>query len=187
MRTRRIWNQYDYHVTNINEDGTVPKIEAQNWKNKFLNNFRQNVQPNGLFNAPNLVANSLAEDQSSCKEKKVLTLTATAENKGSLGIPAGLRVTVYIKNANNSGQDVRIADTTIDKAIAPGATASVSFAWNGQAVINGEATAVDMPAMFYFKVDEGKDAQDTGTHLECIEDDNTSQAFEIEGCPLDVN
>lgn len=187
VRTRRIWNQYDYHVTNINEDGTVPKVEEQNWKNKFLNNFRQNVQPNGLFNAPNLVANSLAEDKSTCKDKKVLTLTATAENKGSLGIPAGLRVTVYVQNANKSGQDIRIADTTIDKAIAPGATASVSFEWNGKASINGQEAAVEMPAMFYFKVDEPQNGQDGGVHLECIETDNTSQTFEIAGCPPDVN
>lgn len=186
VRTRRIWNQYDYHVTNINEDGTVPKVEDQNWKNKLLNNFRQNVQPNGLFNAPNLVAKSLVEDQSTCQSKQALTLVATAENKGSLGIPAGLRVTVYIQNANRSGQDVRIADTTIDKAIAPGSTASVSIEWNGKVTINGQPVNAEMPATFYFKVDEGKDAQDSGAHLECIEDDNTSQGVSIAGCPPNV-
>ena len=45
VRTRRIWNQHAYHVTNITEDGQVPRNEEPNWLNSRLNNFRQNVQP----------------------------------------------------------------------------------------------------------------------------------------------
>ncbi|PID64383.1 MAG: hypothetical protein CR977_03925 [Gammaproteobacteria bacterium] len=41
--TRAIWNQYGYHITNINEDGRVPKIEANNWQLAGLNNYRQNT------------------------------------------------------------------------------------------------------------------------------------------------
>lgn len=41
--TRRIWNQHTYHVTNINEDGTVPQAEAVNWLIPGLNNFRLNT------------------------------------------------------------------------------------------------------------------------------------------------
>jgi len=43
--TRRIWNQHAYHVTNIREDGTVPKHMNPNWK--ALNTFRTNAQING--------------------------------------------------------------------------------------------------------------------------------------------
>jgi len=40
--TRPVWNQHAYHVTNINDDGTVPTDEPENWLFTGLNNFRQN-------------------------------------------------------------------------------------------------------------------------------------------------
>ncbi|MBI3245681.1 MAG: VCBS repeat-containing protein [Deltaproteobacteria bacterium] len=43
VRTRRIWNQHAYHVTNVNEDGTIPKNEQPNWLTPGLNNFRTNT------------------------------------------------------------------------------------------------------------------------------------------------
>ncbi len=43
--TRRIWNQHAYHVTNVREDGTIPKKMVPNWKK--LNTFRTNAQIEG--------------------------------------------------------------------------------------------------------------------------------------------
>ena len=59
VRTRRIWNQHPYHVTNVEEDGTIPTHELPNWTQSRLNNFRQNVQPLGEFAAPDLVVQVL--------------------------------------------------------------------------------------------------------------------------------
>ncbi len=44
--SRTIWNQHAYHVTNVDEDGTIPRSSAvlPNWSDPELNNFRQNVQ-----------------------------------------------------------------------------------------------------------------------------------------------
>lgn len=42
-RTRRIWNQHSYHITNVNEDATIPQIEMPNWLVPGLNNFRTNA------------------------------------------------------------------------------------------------------------------------------------------------
>jgi RHS repeat-associated protein len=42
-RTRRIWNQHAYHVTNVNEDGTIPPVEPPHWLLPGLNNFRLNA------------------------------------------------------------------------------------------------------------------------------------------------
>ena len=55
VRTRRIWNEHAYHVTNVNDDGTIPMVEPANYLQPGLNNFRQNVQPAGQFAAPDLV------------------------------------------------------------------------------------------------------------------------------------
>jgi len=41
--TRPIWNQYTYHITNINSDGTIPPVEENNWQVSGLNNFRVNI------------------------------------------------------------------------------------------------------------------------------------------------
>lgn len=44
--SRPIWNQHAYDVTDVNDDGTVPRTSARvvNWTTAGLNNFRQNGQ-----------------------------------------------------------------------------------------------------------------------------------------------
>jgi RHS repeat-associated protein len=44
-RTRRIWNQHAYHVTNVNEDGSIPLVATPHWLVPGLNNFRTNAFP----------------------------------------------------------------------------------------------------------------------------------------------
>ncbi len=39
---RRIWNQSNYHITNVREDGTIPRVQPKNWKS--YNNFRVQAQ-----------------------------------------------------------------------------------------------------------------------------------------------
>ncbi|HWB78611.1 MAG TPA: VCBS repeat-containing protein [Nannocystaceae bacterium] len=39
---RRIWNEHDYHVTNVREDGTIPAVQPKNWDT--LNTFRTQAQ-----------------------------------------------------------------------------------------------------------------------------------------------
>lgn len=43
--TRPIWNQHSYHITNINDDGTIPHQELNAWE--IYNNYRRNIQPTG--------------------------------------------------------------------------------------------------------------------------------------------
>src|SRR5690606_21441630 len=40
--TRGIWNQHGYHVTNVNADATIPRVERNNWQVPGLNHFRLN-------------------------------------------------------------------------------------------------------------------------------------------------
>jgi RHS repeat-associated protein len=48
--TRAVWNQYDYHIDNINDDGTVPVVPAKSWlsHNTFRQNTFQDRAPLGL-------------------------------------------------------------------------------------------------------------------------------------------
>ncbi|MBI3801634.1 MAG: VCBS repeat-containing protein, partial [Deltaproteobacteria bacterium] len=43
VRTRRIWNQHAYHITNVTEDARIPAHERPNWLTSGLNNFRTNA------------------------------------------------------------------------------------------------------------------------------------------------
>ncbi len=97
VRTRRIWNQHSYHVTNINEDGTLPLREEPNHSNPRLNNFRQNVQPDGLFNAPDLVLRDPAFSTAECAETLILRVRVV--NQGRAGAPAGVPVSFYVDGA----------------------------------------------------------------------------------------
>src|SRR5690606_33492417 len=54
VQTRRVWTQHTYHVTNSSSGGHVPALETDNWQQPGLNNYRQNVQGEGVFNAPDL-------------------------------------------------------------------------------------------------------------------------------------
>ena len=97
MRTRRIWNEHSYHVTNINEDGPLPLREEPNHSNPRLNNFRQNVQPDGLFNAPDLVLRDPAFSTAECAETLILRVRVV--NQGRAGAPAGVPVSFYVDGA----------------------------------------------------------------------------------------
>jgi RHS repeat-associated protein len=42
-RTRRIWNQHAYHITNVEENGTIPASPSAHWLTPGLNAFRTNA------------------------------------------------------------------------------------------------------------------------------------------------
>lgn len=99
VRTRRVWNQHHYHVTNVEEDGTIPAVEAANWTVDRLNNFRQNVQPEGEFAAPDLVVSVLPR----CDPSEY-GLVARVRNIGQAAVPAGVVVGFYDGDPSAGGQ-----------------------------------------------------------------------------------
>jgi hypothetical protein len=88
VRTRRVWNQHAYHITNVEEDGTIPAHETPNWTVPGLNNFRQNKQPGSEFAAPDAVVSVAVP----CGAHAI---TATVRNVGEAALPAGLLVTFW--------------------------------------------------------------------------------------------
>jgi FG-GAP-like repeat len=98
--TRTLWNQHAYHVTNICDSrdtacnapsayGAVPRVERSNWSVPWLDNYRQNVQDKGLFDAPDAVVSLSVE----CVEPVVLN--ASVRNIGLASLPAGVVVQVF--------------------------------------------------------------------------------------------
>ncbi len=182
VRTRRIWNQHFYHVTNINEDGSVPVKEDINWLHPKLNNYRQNVQPGGVYNAPNLVAVGLEEDKEQCVPDKEIVLSAKIENQGSLGVKAGLSVKFYVVDPNGQKGDFLIDEKNIPQTMAPGKSYTLTYHWNLKVKIGEEEVTVNRPATIYYIIDEPTKGKVFGEFVECIETDNKSANTVIEGC-----
>lgn len=89
VRTRRVWNEHAYHITNVNEDGTIPKSELPNWTQPGLDNFRQNKQPGSEFAAPDAIVSLRPQCTSP------YALVATVTNIGEAALPAGVAVGFY--------------------------------------------------------------------------------------------
>lgn len=162
VRTRRIWNQHTYHVTNINEDGTIPMVEPNNWQTPGLNNYRQNVQGDGLFNAPDLQIEVVSVQAANCAAGVDITLKLI--NAGDLGIRAGV-----VNVALSAGAPPVLIDTiTNTEALPPGGSQTLTYTWTtppAQLLGNN----FDVRAV----IDD--DGMGVGRHTECDEDNNTAQ------------
>jgi hypothetical protein len=155
VRTRRIWNQHAYHVTNIAEDGSVPQVELPNYAQPGLNNFRQNVQPLGEFSAPDLVVDVAPV----CGGE--YTLVATVRNIGEASVPAGVVVGFYEGDPAAGG--TRLGEALTTQVLYSLGSENVSF-----------APASEPIDQIYAVVDDGGPQHPTWT--ECRTDNNQSPA-----------
>ncbi len=119
VRTRRVWNQHGYSVTNVNEDGTIPSPAEVNWLNERLNNFRQNVQPGGLFDAPDLELVDVAAVTGPCPLTG-MQIRGSVANTGALSVGPG---TVVLAEVRVEGVEFASGRATVGVRIAPGAAA----------------------------------------------------------------
>jgi FG-GAP-like repeat len=110
VRTRRIWNQHAYHVTNVNEDGTIPQSEAKNWQQPGLNNFRQNKQPGSEFGAPDAIVSVLP----ACLG--AYGLYATVTNVGEAQLPSGVVVGFY---SGTPGSGMKLGEQATTQTLYP--------------------------------------------------------------------
>jgi hypothetical protein len=85
VRSRPIWNQHAYSITNVNDDGTIPKTSAwqANWKHTGprYNDFRKNTPgTNDPLKAPDLTAKG---SQQVCSSSGAVTLSVQVCNRGA--------------------------------------------------------------------------------------------------------
>jgi hypothetical protein len=159
VRTRRVWNQHAYHVTNVNEDGSIPTTELPNWTQPGLNNFRQNKQPGGEFSAPDAVISLLAPR---CNDGP-FALVATVRNVGEAPLPAGVVVGFYEGEA------------PAGKLLGTGKTSQALYPAQGEDVVfevpGGGASISEGTSKVYAVVDDG---QPPHPWKECRTDNNAS-------------
>jgi len=165
VNTRRIWNQHAYHITNVSENGGIPQVAEPNWLVDGLNNFRQNDQGDGLFDAPDLTADGLGFDATGCMVNGVV-IWAEIANRGQQGVPPGLPVSFYHNDPRAGGQLLGVEYTT--SLLLPGQSEQVPFVWINPPM--NQALTVYIVAD-----DEGWNAVDNrpaGKHSECREGNN---------------
>jgi hypothetical protein len=153
VNTRTIWNQHAYAVTNVEENGHIPKTSqwARNWTQMGLNNFRQNSPGAGAI--PGAIADLTVKfAKVTCAAKP--TVTAQVCNRGTEPVGIGLPVSVY---AAGSPPELRCSTTTTQRLF-PGNCTDVSCDWDGP---SGDGVVI---------VDDRGNG--TGTSLECREDNN---------------
>ncbi|MDH3200419.1 MAG: FG-GAP-like repeat-containing protein [Myxococcales bacterium] len=156
--TRRVWNQHSYHVTNVDASGVIPAVESDSWSGVGLNNYRQNVQGEGVFNAPDLSVAGLSVNTSSCPSS--IGIQAQIANTGSLGIAAGVPVGFY-RGVPPDGSLLGFEMTTV--SLLPGQSETLVMEFTPESGDTG-------PWDFYVTVDD--EAAGLSLTLECGEDNN---------------
>jgi hypothetical protein len=158
VRTRRVWNEHAYHITNVGEDGSIPQSELPNYLQPGLDNFRQNKQPGSEFAAPDAIV-SLAP-----RCGATYALAATVRNIGEASLPAGVVVGFYV---GQPGGGAPLGTGATTKVLYPAEAEQVllPLADPGPEVLNGTVYAV---------VDDSGVAHPEWT--ECRIDNNVSKA-----------
>jgi hypothetical protein len=164
VRTRKIWNQHSYHVTNVGDDGTIPSPEPHNWLTYGLNNYRQNVQTWGVHNAPNMVGTHFGADTRLCGVGGSIALGLMVSNEGSKGVPAGLHVGFY--RIYNGNQPTFIGSVQTTNPVLPGMIEYVELVYD----IPPEDNPIPSELWFSAVVDDAS-VMEVASH-ECFEDDN---------------
>ncbi len=111
---RRIWNQHAYHITNINEDGTLPMGEEPSWRE--LNAYRQNLRegdPMDVLVVPDLWGGHGSYE---CLSPDRIRVTVTVANYGLERAGAGVVVGFY-RGPVALGE--RVAEVTTPRGLAP--------------------------------------------------------------------
>jgi len=114
VKTRKIWNQHSYHITNINDDGTVPAVEQNSWE--VHNTYRLNTTPGQSVTAvPDLTAGRLHVIDNGVGQP--VTLQVRIGNAGAFASSESLLVTFYAGDPALGGTE--LGTVTLEN-LAPG-------------------------------------------------------------------
>lgn len=140
--TRNIWNQYSYHVTNINNDLSIPTHEANSWE--AHNTYRANL----LLNQNATAASDLTTSYLRFKDSGIFspsTLTARIGNAGGKDVAVGTPVSFYrIPPAVNGvvSQPQLIKTVTLTQPLLAGHYEDISVDYAGDMASFGELVVV---------------------------------------------
>jgi hypothetical protein len=159
---RRIWNQHSYHVTNINEDGSIPTHETPSWT--VLNAYRENIREGSdVLVVPDLWGGA---GSYTCLGPNRARMTVTVSNYGLERTGAGIVVALFRGDPDAGG--TRIAETTTTGPLLPeGGSETVTF----DVTLSGEILD------YWILIDAPEDLPAGGAVYECREGNNRVQIW----------
>jgi hypothetical protein len=145
MPSRGMWNQNSYHITNINDDNTIPIPEKDNWLT--WNDYRQNTEGTFQMAGPKAdytggEATSIDNGQNDCTT--IWTLRANICNRGTAIVQPGVPGSFYTMDPR-MGNPMPICTATTMGVLNPGDCETVQCDW-----MNPPMQAVDL----WFRADD---------------------------------
>ena len=128
--SRPIWNQHAYSVSNVNDDGSIPRTSAwmRNFSDPTLNNFRMNAQGSLERRGAADLTVALARAADLCDVATgEVSLAANVCNRGTNPVPDGARVVFYAGDPD-AGAPVA-CETTLPRLLAPATCTEVTCTW----------------------------------------------------------
>lgn len=111
--TRGIWNQHSYHISNINDDGSIPRFEQPSWLSH--NTYRLNTFPDrSPLAQPDLTASKLTLIDNGAGQP--MSLSVRIGNGGMAPSPAGVLLSFYEGDPTAGG--VLLGSTDIEPVVA---------------------------------------------------------------------
>ncbi|MDA3556343.1 carboxypeptidase regulatory-like domain-containing protein [Acinetobacter sp. AOR15_HL] len=140
--TRNIWNQYSYHVTNINDDLTVPIHEVNSWE--AHNTYRANLllDQNATAAADPTASYIQVNDQGGLNKAD---FTVRVGNAGGKRIAKGLPVSFYritAQQAANGEKGTLLGTVLTTKGLNGGEYEDVTYSYAGNLADFGEIVIV---------------------------------------------
>lgn len=141
--SRPIWNQHAYNVTNVNDDGSIPRTSerSRNADVAGLNNFRMNAQ--GDLERTGAADLTVALDDDICSASGETELVANVCNRGTNPVPDGARIVFYAGDPD-AGAEIA-CETTLPRLLEVGTCTPVSCVYTLPAEDAPEITVVVDP------------------------------------------
>ena len=121
VNTRKIYNQHAYSITNVSDDGTIPKKVRDNWTTQGLNNFRLNVQPGATY-LPDLEIKDISSPYD-CTPP--IPIYFNVVNVGWATAPAGITIHVWASDKDSDYKEIGTVKT--DQKISANGTISLKY------------------------------------------------------------
>ena len=164
--TRSVWNQHNYHVTNVDDDGAIPTSQVPSWTRN--NSFRHQTLTSGsVFTAADVTASfgRATEDGTD------IVITLRIGNGGAAIAPPDIPVSLYNGNPALGFPLLNTAHTT--STLAPGSFEDVAFQFPSNtrgeatlfAVADDDGTTPLSPVGIVVESNEDNNAHDTGFTL----------------------
>ena len=163
VRSRTLWNQHAYHITNIDDDLTIPSPEPVSWGPRGRNNYRQSEPGLGALNAADLTPRNFQIEQSGCPGAQ--TLSVAVANIGDLSVRSDVPVTFYA-DTHRGWSPIATVHTT--DFIPPGGSESVRIVRRTPfAIHNSFAVVVDDDGRGHGRINECDEDNSLVREVQC--------------------